>query len=207
MRTITLLALVVASTARAQDRPAAQEPTSSEPAIDQTERNHWSFQTLQRPFVPSVRDRGWPRNPIDHFVLSRLENRGLSPLPPADARTLIRRLTFDLTGLPPTPQETDAYCRDARPDAYHRLVDRLLASDAYGTRWAQHWLDLARFAETDGFEHDKVRPNAWRYRDWVIRALNEDMPFSRFVQMQLAGDEIAPDEPAAHVATGFLLCG
>jgi len=197
-----LLAICVCSTSSAQS-----PSTTAEPELDPHARDHWSFRRLQRPRLPDVRDRSWPRNPIDRFILSRMESAGLVPLPAADPGTLIRRVTFDLTGLPPTPKEIAAYATDPRPDAYRRLVDRLLASDAYGQRWAQHWLDLARFAETDGFEFDKIRPNAWRYRDWVIGALNADMPFNRFVQLQLAGDEIAPDQPAAHIATGFLLCG
>ena len=197
-----LMAVCFCSTTSAQS-----SSTAPEPELDPQARDHWSFRRLQRPQVPEVRDRNWPRNPIDRFLLSRMEPAGLVPLPTADPGTLIRRVTFDLTGLPPSAEEIAAYAADARADAYRRLVDRLLDSDAYGQRWAQHWLDLARFAETDGFEFDKIRPNAWRYRDWVIRALNADMPFNRFVQLQLAGDEIAPDQPAAHVATGFLLCG
>ena len=149
----------------------------------------------------------WCQTPIDCFILSRLEAAGLRPFPQADRNTLIRRLTFDLTGLPPTVAERQRFVDDARPDAYERLVDRLLASKSYGERWAQHWLDLARFAETDGFEHDKIRPNAWRYRDWVIQALNADMPFDEFLTRQLAADEMHPDDPSAAIATGFLLCG
>lgn len=132
---------------------------------------------------------------------------GLAPLPPADRRTLIRRVTFDLTGLPPTPAEIVRFVSDAAPDAFDQLFDRLLASSAYGERWAQHWLDLVRFAETDGFEHDLERPNAWRYRDWVIAALNADLPYDEFVRLQLAGDELRPDDAGAAIATGFLLCG
>ena len=149
----------------------------------------------------------WPHTAIDRFVLAALEARSLEPQPEADRRTLIRRVSFDLTGLPPTPQQMQAFLSDRRPDAYERLVERLLASPAYGQRWAQHWLDLARFAETDGYEHDKLRPDAWRYRDWLIAALNEDLPYDRFVQWQLAGDELAPDDPRARVATAFCLSG
>jgi hypothetical protein len=147
------------------------------------------------------------RNPIDLFILARLHEQGLAPLPPADPVVLIRRVTFDLVGLPPTPQEVDAFRWDASPDAYEELVDRLLGSHAYGERWAQHWLDLARFAESDGFELDQVRPSAWRYRDWVIQALNGDMPYDRFIQYQLAGDELFPEEGQPCVSTSFCLSG
>jgi hypothetical protein len=128
-------------------------------------------------------------------------------MPPADRVTLIRRVTFDLTGLPPAPEDVDAFLADLAPGAYERLVDRLLASPAYGERWAQHWLDLARFAESDGFEFDAVRAEAWRYRDWVIDALNRDLPYDEFVRLQLAGDELRPGKRDAAVATGFALCG
>jgi hypothetical protein len=136
-----------------------------------------------------------------------LEASGLAPSPPADRVTLIRRVTFDLTGLPPTPEDVDRFLADDQPGAYERLVDRLLASPEYGERWAQHWLDLARFAESDGFEHDHVRPDAWKYRDWVIRALNDDMPYDEFVRQQIAGDLLYPGDEAAAVATGFALAG
>jgi hypothetical protein len=143
------------------------------------------------------------RNAIDAFVLARLEKAGLHPAPEADRRTLIRRVTFDLTGLPPTPEEVAAFVADTSPDAYERLVDRLLASLHYGERWAQHWLDVVRYAETEGFEYDRHRPGAWRFRDYVIRCFNEDRPFDRFIREQLAGDEIDPDNPEMEVAAGF----
>lgn len=194
--------------------PAAEVRTDeSTPApleevpIRAVDREHWSFRPLKRPVLPAVSRTDWCRNSIDEFILSRLEQVGLKPMPAASRATLIRRVTLDLTGLPPTAEEIEAFEQDQRPGAWERLVDRLLASDRYGERWGQHWLDLARFAETDGFEHDKVRPNAWRYRDWVIRALNADMPYDQFVSWQLAGDEFAPHAPDAHIATGFLLCG
>ena len=129
--------------------------------------------------------------------------RSASPPPPRPTGTLIRRLRFDLTGLPPTPEEVDAFVADRRPDAYERLVDRLLACPQYGERWARLWLDLARFAESDGFKSDKTRPNAWRYRDWVVKALNADMPYDRFVALQLAGDEVAPATPRRSSRPGF----
>ncbi|HUG92926.1 MAG TPA: DUF1549 and DUF1553 domain-containing protein [Planctomycetaceae bacterium] len=183
------------------------EPGVTETPITAGDREHWSFRPLERPDVPAVANAAWPRNAVDRFVLAKLESAGLDPMPEASRATLIRRLTFDLTGLPPTPEEIDEFAADASPEAHEKLVDRLLASDAYGARWAQHWLDLARFAETDGFEHDLVRPNAWRYRDWVIDALNADLPWDEFVRLQLAGDVLRPGDRGVGVATGFLLCG
>ena len=178
-----------------------------EKPIADRDRDHWFWRPLSRPPLPEVKHPEGVRNPIDRFVLKRLEQEGLGFQPQADRRTLIRRLTFDLTGLPPTSQEIDAFLHDSSDRAYEKLVDRLLASTAYGEHVAQAWLDLARFAETDGFEHDKIRPNAWRYRDWVIDAFNQDMPYDRFVQWQIAGDILAPDNLEAPVATGFLLAG
>ena len=156
--------------------------------------------------MPQVRSEGWARNPIDSFILAALEENGLRPSPEADRPTLLRRLTFDLTGLPPTPAELDSFLADRSPDAYEAVVDRLLASPRYGERWAQHWLDLARYADSDGFEFDQARPDAWRYRDWVVAALNRDLPYDQFVRYQLAGDEVAPDDPEAFIATGFNRC-
>jgi hypothetical protein len=165
------------------------------------EEPHWSFRPRSHPAVPA--GTAWVRNPIDAFVLGRLEKAGLRPAPEADRRTLIRRVTFDLTGLPPAPEEMAAFVADPAPDAYERLVDRLLASPHYGERWAQHWLDVVRYAETEGFEYDRHRPGAWRFRDYVIRSFNEDRPFDRFIREQLAGDEIDPENPEMQVAAGF----
>jgi len=184
---------------------AETTPDLREPRLTADDYGHWSFKPPQRPRVPVVKGISWPRNDIDRFILAKLESENLKPLPQAGKHTLIRRVTFDLTGLPPTPAEVDAFIKDESPQAYEKLVDRLLASPACGERWAQHWLDVARFAETDGFEHDKVRPQAWRFRDWVIAALNDDMPYDRFIRSQIAGDEL----PDGHdsVATGFLMAG
>ncbi len=178
----------------------------TEPPISEADREYWSFRPLVRPDVPTLQT-GDAANPIDVFLERRLRESGLVALGRADRATLLRRVTFDLIGLPPTPDEIASFLNDAAPDAFERVVDRLLASPGYGERWGQHWLDLARFAETDGFEFDAVRPNAWRYRDWVIEALNRDLLFDEFVQQQIAGDELWPDDPQAAVATGFLLCG
>jgi len=179
---------------------------SEEPITDE-DRDHWSFKPLERPRVPPVANSTWTRTAIDNFILAPLESRGLRPSAEADRTTLVRRLCFDLTGLPPAPKEIDWFLADKLPDAYARLVDRYLSSPRYGERWAQHWLDLARFAETDGFEHDKLRPTAWKYRDWVIRALNSDMPYDRFVRWQIAGDLLAPENTDAVIATAFCLSG
>jgi hypothetical protein len=185
----------------------ADEAAKEEPPITQRDREHWAFRPLSAPAVPHVGDTSWPRNPIDQFVLAALRDAGLEPSPEADRVMLIRRITLDLTGLPPTPEEVDRFLADSEPDAYERVIDRLLARSAYGERWAQHWLDLARFAETDGFEHDHVRPDAWKYRDWVIEALNTDMPYGEFVRLQIAGDLVRPGDESAAVATGFALAG
>ncbi len=167
----------------------------------------WSLQPVEPREPPVVRDASWPRDAIDRFVLAKLEAAGLTPAPPADRRTLIRRLSFDLIGLPPTPDEVAAFVADDHPQAYERLVERLLASPHYGERWARHWLDLARFGESNGFEYDEPRRNAWPYRDWVIDALNRDLPFDEFTRQQLAGDVLRPDDPEAIKATGFLTAG
>ena len=175
-----------------------------EPPITTADRDHWAWRPLGQAAIPRVKATGHLANPVDHFIAEKLEGKNLSLASEADRRTLIRRLYFDLLGLPPTAEAVVEFEADARPDAYERLVESLLASPAFGERWAQHWLDLARFAETDGFEHDKVRPNAWRYRDWLISALNVDQSYDEFVLHQLAGDEVSP---AAALATGFLLAG
>jgi hypothetical protein len=163
----------------------------------------WPFIRLRPPAVPTVQNAAWVRNPIDAFVLARLEKAGLQPSPPADRLTLLKRLTHDLTGLAPTAEEREAFLADTSPDAYEKLVDRLLCSPRFGERWAQHWLDVVRFAETEGFKLDGWRPEAYRYRDYVIRAFNDDLPYDRFLAQQVAGDELEPDNPDAVVATGF----
>jgi hypothetical protein len=167
----------------------------------------WSLRPLVRPALPPINDRSWPRNPVDTFLLAALETRGLRPAPEADRRTLIRRLSFDLVGLPPTPEEVEAFVNDPRPDAYERLVDRLLASPAHGERWGRHWLDVAHYGDTHGYDKDKRRDHAWPYRDWVIRAFNRDLPYRDFVRLQLAGDVLMPGDPDGVVATGFVVAG
>jgi mono/diheme cytochrome c family protein len=187
------------------DRP---ETTGKKPmVVTAADRRFWSFQPLKRPAVPVVKDGAWPRNPIDRFLLARMAQKGLSPAPQADKRTLLRRAYFDLIGLPPSPEEGQAFLADPSPGAYEAMIDRLLASPHHGERWARHWLDVARFAESHGFEHDYNRPTAYPYRDFVVKALNSDLPYDTFVSWQLAGDEIAPDDPLALTATGFLGAG
>jgi hypothetical protein len=168
------------------------------------DRDHWSLRPLKAPPVPPSADTC---NPIDAFWLAKLAEKGLSPSPEADKRVLIRRLTFDLLGLPPTPQDVRAFVADQSPDAYERLVDRLLASSRYGERWARHWMDIAHYAETHGHDQDAIRENAWPYRDFLIRSLNADKPYARFIEEQIAGDILFPDDPAAVTALGFLAAG
>jgi Protein of unknown function (DUF1553)/Protein of unknown function (DUF1549) len=170
-------------------------------ADDPAPKDHWAFGPVTRPTVPALAS-STARNPIDQFILTRLAKEGLKPSPQADRATLIRRLKFDLLGLPPTPEEIDAFVKDSAADAYERLVERYLASPHFGERWARHWLDVVHFAESNGFEMNQPRPNAWPYRDYVIRALNDDRPYDRFVREQLAGDALGADE-----ATGFLVAG
>ncbi len=170
------------------------------------ERRHWAFVKRSQPEIPKftiAADRAWARTPIDAFILQRLQKEGLRPSAQADRATLVRRLYFDLTGLPPAPREIARFVADKSPDAYSKLVEQLLSSPHYGERWGQHWLDVVRFAETDGFEYDTHRNDAWRYRDYVIRAFQNDKPYDRFLTEQLAGDEIAPKEDETLVAAGF----
>lgn len=182
-------------------------PAWTEKVVTAEDRKHWSLQPLQRVQPPLVKEATWGRTPIDRFVLARLEGAGLRPNPIVERRLLIRRAYFDLLGLPPTPAEVDAFVKDPAPDAWDRLLDRLLDSPHIGERWARHWLDVARFAESHGFEHDYDRPTAYHYRDFVIQAFNNDLPYDQFVKWQLAGDEFAPDENLALMATGFLAAG
>ena len=164
--------------------------------------DHWAFQPVRRPELPAVRNEAWVRNPIDRFILAKLEQAGVQPSPEADKRTLLRRVSLDLTGLLPTPEEVDEFVADQRPDAYERAVDRLLASTHYGERQARHWLDLARYSDTDGYTIDAPR-DIWKYRDWVIQALNRDMPFDQFTIEQIAGDKLPSPTKDQLIATGF----
>jgi len=167
----------------------------------------WSFKPARRAELPQVKNKTWARNPIDLFILAKLEAEKLTPSPEADRRTLMRRVSFDLTGLPPTPEEVEQFVADPDEKAYENLVDRLLGSPRYGERWARHWLDTVHYGDTHGYDKDKTRPFAWPYRDYVIRSFNQDKPYSRFVQEQLAGDALFPDEPDGIVALGFIAAG
>src|SRR5436190_8345388 len=175
--------------------------------VPSTKSDHWAFRPVIRPAIPVVQRQGWARNPIDDFVLAKLEAEKFAPSPEADRVTLIRRLSFDLAGLPPTPEEVEQFIADRRADAYERLVDRLLGSPRYGERWARHWLDVVHFGESHGYDKDKPRPNAWPYRDYVIRSFNNDTAYSRFVQEQIAGDVLFPGDADGVVATGFIAAG
>lgn len=174
---------------------------------DEQKPDHWAFRPLSKPAIPKTTDTSRIRNPIDAFVLSKLESNGMTFSPQADRRTLIRRVYFDLTGLPPMPEQVQAFVADASPDAYEKIVDRLLASPRYGERWARHWMDVVHFAETHGNDQDRPRPNAWPYRDYLIRSFNEDKPYARFVEEQIAGDILYPDDPQAIMALGFIAAG
>ncbi|MCA8993181.1 MAG: DUF1549 domain-containing protein, partial [Planctomycetaceae bacterium] len=187
------------------DVVAMQRPQKEK--ISDEDREFWSFRPLHMPDVPQLDGDTWSRRDIDRFVLRKLREHELSPAEEADRRTLIRRLYFDLIGLPPSPEEVDAFLADQSPDAYEKLVDNLLGSPRFGEHWARFWLDLVRYADSDGFRKDDFRPDAWRYRDYVIQAFNEDKPFDKFVREQIAADEMYPEEPQKHVATGFLRHG
>ncbi len=165
--------------------------------------DHWAFQPIERPELPAVRDEAWVRNEIDRFVLAGLEKDGIAPSPAADRYTLVKRLYYDLVGLPPEPAVVDAFVESDDPRAYEELVDRLLASKHFGERWGRHWLDKARYADSDGYEKDRPRPNAWRYRDWVVDAVDRDLPFDEFTKRQLAGDLLSDPSPDDLLATAF----
>jgi len=185
--------------------PALSPPRPAE--AQRAGRDWWSLQPIRRPALPAVSRPEWIRTPIDAFILAGLDKQGLGPSPEADRRTYIRRVTLDLTGLLPAPEEIEAFVHDPSANAYEKLVDRLLASPAYGERWARHWLDVVRFAESHGYEMNTLRPSAWPYRDYVIRAFNDDIPYPQFVREQLAGDTLADSDMLTRAATGFLVGG
>jgi hypothetical protein len=169
-RWLFTLAVLSAAFLTGCDVAVAADAATRKERFTPEERSYWAFQPVGSPKVPSVRDGRWVRNPIDAFVLSQLEAKGLRPSAPADRITLLRRVTLDLIGLPPAPDEVEAFLKDSSPEAYEKVIDRLLQSPHYGERWARHWLDLARYAESEGFKSDETRPNIWRYRDYVIRS-------------------------------------
>jgi hypothetical protein len=201
---LSLVAVVAVCAGLAADPDRSPE---AKPESKPDKADWWAFKPAPRPALPAVQNKKWPRNPIDLFILAKLEQQNLSPSPETDRRTLIRRLSFDLTGLPPVPEEVAHFLADRSPKAYESLVERLLDSPRYGERWARHWLDTVHFADTHGYDKDKTRPNAWPYRDYVIRAFNQDKPYSRFVEEQLAGDVLFPEEPDGIVALGFIAAG
>jgi hypothetical protein len=202
---IGLLTRWVAEGARWPDAgpSSAANARTTEMAVTEGDRQHWAFRRLSSADPPAVEKGGRASSAVDRFLGAARRVKGVAPVPEAGRRALIRRATFDLTGLPPSPEEVADFVGDPAPLAYERLVDRLLASPRHGERWGRHWLDLARYADSDGYENDLDRKTAYRYRDFVIRALNQDMPFDRFVRLQIAGDEFEPDDPSAVVATGF----
>jgi hypothetical protein len=213
---VMLLAAPVVRQTRADDAPAAPatDKQSENPAVDKPagasaqqpfKQGDWPFRPLTRPEVPTVDEhKDWLQNPVDNFILAKLAAAKLEPNKRADKCTLLRRVTFDLTGLPPTPAEQAAFLADHSPEAYVKVVDRLLASPRYGERWAQHWLDVVRYSETEGYKKDGLRADAYRYRDYVIRAFNNDLPYDQFVREQLAGDELEPGNNDALIATGLI---
>jgi len=180
----------------------AKWPTDAD-AKTKVPSDHWSFQPVVRHDPPQVQNAAWARNAIDRFVMARLEQESIQPSPEADRHTLIKRLYYDLLGLPPTLEEVDRFVGDQTPNAYERLVDDILASPHFGERWGRHWLDKARYADSDGYEKDRPRPNAWRYRDWVIEAINKDMAFHQFTIEQIAGDLLPDSSPVERLATAF----
>ena len=199
-----LLCFMAGTVVQAKPIHASTDPVKDEPAITAEDREHWAFKPLQHPAPPSVKKPEAARNDIDRFILAKLETSGLSLSGQADPATLMRRVTFDLIGLPPLDADVHAFVQDPSDKSYEVYVDKLLATSQYGEKWAQPWLDLARYAETDGFEYDAERKHAYAYRDWVIGALNKDLPFDEFVREQLAGDEMSPP---VTMATGFLVAG
>ncbi len=202
-----LLILMLSTVAIAGDAPPQPDGVAPPESFSNEKRSHWAYQPVKVVEPPQVKESQWVRNSIDRFLLAPLEELGWSPAPEADRVALIRRVTYDLTGLPPAAEAVSSFLQDDRPDAYDRLVDRLLASPRYGERWGQHWLDLAHYADSNGFELDAERPDAWRYRDWVVAALNADLAYDRFLMLQLAGDDIQPGDRDALIATGFCRCG
>ena len=186
--------------------PAGSKMASSRDINSQI-KSHWAFQPIRLPALPKVKDTAWAKNPIDRFTLAKMEAVGIKPSKPADKRTLIRRATYDLTGLPPSPEDVRTFINDKSPDAYARLIDRLLASKHYGEKWGRHWLDLVRYAETNSYERDNPKPNAFRFRDYVIKSINDDKPFDVFMREQLAGDEMPNPTAEQLTGTGFYRLG
>ena len=205
--TATLLAGWAWTISLAADLPSTQAVSRAAAPLA---KDHWAFRKPIEPAIPDVEDKAWPRSPIDSFILAKLEESGLKPAPPADKRTLIRRAFFDLTGLPPTPEQVDAFSADKSPDAFAKVIDELLANPHYGERWGRYWLDVARYSDTKGyvFEEERRFPYAYTYRDYVIRSFNEDKPYDRFLIEQIAADKLdLGDDKRPLAAMGFLTLG
>ena len=185
------------------DSMVAKAPATKGSVFTPEARNYWAYKPVVRPDTPVVKNKEWVRNPIDAFILTKLEDKGLSPAPAADSLSMVRRVYYDLIGLPPTPEEVDAYLNDKSENKYEALIEKLLASPHYGEKWARHWLDLVRFAETNGFEFDQNKPYIWRYRDYVIDAFNKDKPYDQFMREQIAGDRMNDPTPETLIATGY----
>lgn len=198
-----VLLLSVTLPGGAAEEPPRKDLSQYDARIKPEHRRHWSFQPIRKPAVPRIKNAAWLRNPIDAFILAKLESRGWEPSPPVEARAWLRRIYLDVIGLPPSPEEQQAFLGDSRPDARERVIDRLLSSPHHGERWGRHWLDVVRYAETNGYERDAAKPHVWRYRDYVIRSFNEDKPFDRFLIEQVAGDELPDANAETLIATGF----
>ena len=195
MRPVTLLAVLGAATLALYSAETHE--------FTDAQKKFWSLQPVSKPAPPAVKNQSWVNTPVDAFVLAKLEAEGLQPNPRADKLTLLRRATEDMTGLLPTQAEIQQFLNDSSAGAWEKVVDRLLASPAYGERWGRHWLDVVRYADSNGFKADETRPNMWRYRDYVIKAFNDDKPYDRFVKEQIAGDELYPGDPEALTAMGY----
>jgi hypothetical protein len=204
---VVLLSAIVGNTAMADDENADGDLAAYDAIVEPIDREHWSYLPVTKPPVPAVTDADWVRNPIDGFILATLEKRGWKPAAPAKRRELLRRVYLDVIGLPPSPAEQQKFLADNSPVAFERVVDGLLKRKGYGERWARHWLDVVRYAETNGYERDAIKPSVWRYRDYVIDAFNNDKPYNRFVLEQLAGDELPDSSSETLIATGFYRLG
>jgi Protein of unknown function (DUF1553)/Protein of unknown function (DUF1549) len=200
-----VLVLVALKSGRADEKPLS--PEQYDALVKPTDREHWAYQPVRKPVIPKVRNAAWTRNPIDNFILAKLEAKGWTPAEPVSRRGLLRRVYLNLIGIPPTPAEQRRFLADRSPNAFEKVIDDLLSRPGHGERYARHWLDLVRYAETNGYERDATKPQAWRYRDYVIASLNADKPYNRFVLEQLAGDELPDRNTETVIATGYYRLG
>ena len=204
---VALLLVMASASATADEENADGDLAAYDALVKQDDREHWSYLPVKNPPVPEVADANWVRNPIDAFILAKLEKQGWKPAAPAKRRELLRRVYLDVIGLPPSPAEQQKFLADESPTAFDTVVEDLLKRKGYGERWARHWLDVVRYAETNGYERDAIKPSVWRYRDYVINAFNNDKPYNRFVLEQLAGDELSDSSSETLIATGFYRLG